>query len=235
MASKGIKFIIATITRLFAKAGISYSESQYIIKEVRKNLELKAPKSKKGTVKRLMESELKIFLEAAFEKSGLVGLMVLTLYNLGGRVAEFVNLDANDIFPLERKIVIRHGKGDKRREVPITQDLAWALQYHLKGRKEGPLFYSQLGKRFSTRRIQQLVQEIREPLDLSIEATPHTFRHTRATLMVENGISKELLMSFLGHSKMESTEIYTNTANVGLEKAFREMEEDKSKKINRFI
>lgn len=227
MAKKNLKPIIASLTRQGAKAGITYADTQYIIKEVRNNLALKAPPSKKGTVKRLMESELKIFLEAAFAKSGLTGLMILTLYNLGGRVKEFVDLDANDVFPLEKKIIIQHGKGDKRREVPITQDLAWALQYHLKGRKEGPLFHSQRGKRFSTRRIQQIVQEIRQPLNLGITPTPHTFRHTRATLLVENGLSKELLMPFLGHSKMESTEIYTRTANVGLEKAFRKIEENK--------
>ncbi|MFT6002830.1 MAG: integrase/recombinase XerD, partial [Flavobacteriales bacterium] len=61
---------------------------------------------------------------------------------------------------------------------------------------------------------------------IKLDITPHTLRHTRATLLAEDGLEKDLLAKFLGHSKTETTEIYTNTANLKLNEKFREIETD---------
>ena len=138
------------------------------------------------------------------------------------RVDEFTNLNADDIYFGELRIVIRSGKGNKRREVPIEEHLARLLSTHLKERKIGPVFRTQRGTRFTNRRIQQIVKEIAEAADInSIEVTPHTLRHTRATFLAEDGMSKDHLQVFLGHDLPGTTQIYTKTAAIDTDREFR--------------
>lgn len=222
MTDPTLKPIISQMTKVFAKANISYSQSQEIIKQVRKNLELKPNKKKKGTVKRLSRQEYERFINAAYEKSALVGLMMQTLFETALRVDEFVNLQADDIYFEELRIIVRDGKGEKRREVPIELHLSRQLAGHIGQRQTGSIFRSNRGKKFSARRIQQLVKEIAANTDIhSIEVTPHTLRHTRATFLVEDGMSKDALQNMLGHESGETTEIYTKTAAVDTEREFR--------------
>ena len=161
MEQQTLKPLIKEVAKLFRKYHLDYDQSRYVFKEVRKELELKASrKSRKGTVKRLSQAELDKFLRAAYKKDPLVGLMLETLYETGTRVDEFVNLQPEDLYVDERRIVIKRGKGSKRREVPITKNLSRALQVHLKDRKNGYLFESNRHTKFTTRRIQQLVKAI---------------------------------------------------------------------------
>ena len=120
----------------------------------------KPEKKKKGTVKRLSRKEYQDFINAAYEKSSKVGLMMQTLYETAARVDEFTSLNANDVYFNELRIVIRSGKGDKRREVPIEEHLGRLLSTHLKDRKSGPIFRTRRNERYTNRRIQQIVKEI---------------------------------------------------------------------------
>lgn len=224
MNSPDLKHIIHLIAKHFAKENITYSQSQYIFKEVRKKLELKPEKKNRGTVKRLSRKEYQSFIHAAYEKASQTGLMMQTLYETAARVDEFTSLNADDIYFGELRIVIRSGKGNKRREVPIEQHLARLLSTHLKERKTGPIFRTQRGTKFTNRRIQQIVKEIAEAADItSIGVTPHTLRHTRATFLAEDGMSKDHLQVFLGHDLPNTTQVYTNTAAVDMDGGFRKV------------
>lgn len=205
-----------------AKENLTYTQTQEIIKYVRKQNGLKPSKKQKGTVKRLSRKEYERFINAAYDKSALVGLMMQTLFETACRVDEFVNLQADDIYFEELKIIVRSGKGDKRREVPIELHLSRQLAGHLDQRKTGPIFRSTRGKQFTPRRIQQLVKELAVAAEIiSIEVTPHTLRHTRATFLAEDGMSKDALQSMLGHENGETTEIYTKTAAIDVRREFR--------------
>lgn len=221
-----MKKIIDQVAKIVAKNNLNYDQTKYLFKEVRKKLELSAPEPKnKGTVKRMSAKELEKFINQAFEKSALVGLMIFTLAETACRNTELRNLEANDIyFGAEPKLIIKKGKGSKRREIPISTALANMLQLHLDKRKSGPIFRSQRNTKFSARRIQQIVKEIFLETGITLKVTPHTFRHTRATLLAEKGMSKDLLKVYLGHSKLETTEIYTDTAALPLNQKFREIE-----------
>ena len=223
MESSNFKPIINLIAKKFAKENVSYSQSQYIFKEVRKKLELKPEKKKKGTVKRLSRREYQDFINAAYEKSSKVGLMMQTLYETAARVDEFTSLNANDVYFNELRIVIRSGKGDKRREVPIEEHLGRLLSTHLKDRKSGPIFRTRRNERYTNRRIQQIVKEIAGRAKIySLDVTPHTLRHTRATFLAEDGMAKDYLQVFLGHDQPDTTQIYTATAAIDTQKAFYE-------------
>lgn len=220
--SPDFKHIIHLIAKHFAKENVTYSQSQYIFKEVRKKLELKPGKKNKGTVKRLSRQEYQAFIHAAYEKSSQIGLMMQALFETATRVDEFTSLNADDIYFEELRIVVRSGKGNKRREVPIEQHLARLLSTHLKERKTGPIFRTQRGTRYTNRRVQQIVKEIAKAADISsLEVTPHTLRHTRATFLAEDGMSKDHLQVFLGHDLPDTTQIYTKTAAIDTDKEFR--------------
>ncbi|BDS15696.1 tyrosine-type recombinase/integrase [Aureispira anguillae] len=230
MDKSGLKPIINLIARKLAKQNISYSQSQYIFKQVRKKLELKPEKKNKGTVKRLSRKEYKRFINMAYEKSSKIGLMMQVLFETATRVDEFTSFNADDIYFEELRIVIQSGKGDKRREVPIEENLARLLSTHLKDRRSGPIFRTQRNGRFTNRRIQQIVKEIAEIAQItSIEVTPHTLRHSRATFLAEDGMGKDYLQVFLGHDQPTTTEIYTKTAAMDTDKEFRRiMSENRS-------
>ncbi len=222
MNTPGFKHIINLIAKNFANENVTYSQSQYIFKEVRKKLELKPEKKNRGTVKRLSRKEYQNFINAAYEKSSQTGLMMQTLFETAARVDEFTSLNADDIYFEELRIVIRSGKGNKRREVPIEEHLGRLLSTHLKERKTGPVFRTQRGTRFTNRRIQQIVKEITEAADISsIEVTPHTLRHTRATFLAEDGMGKDYLQVFLGHDLPNTTQVYTKTAAIDTDREFR--------------
>jgi len=131
-------------------------------------------------------------------------------------------LNADDIYFEEMRIVIKSGKGSKRREVPIIENLVRLLSTHLKDRQSGPIFRTQRNDRFTNRRIQQIVKEVAARAKIkSIEVTPHTLRHTRATFLAEDGMAKDYLQVFLGHDQPGTTEIYTKTAAIDTDRAFR--------------
>lgn len=222
MEKADFKKTINLIAKNFAQHQITYSQSQYIFKEVRKKLELKPEKKNKGTVKRLSRKEYQAFINVAYEKSPKIGVMMQTLFETAARVDEFTSLNANDIYLEEMRVVIKSGKGNKRREVPITEHLIRLLSTHLKDRKSGPIFRTQRNDRFTNRRIQQIVREIAQKAQIkSIEVTPHTLRHSRATFLAEDGMGKDYLQVFLGHDQPGTTEIYTKTAAIDTDREFR--------------
>ena len=107
--SPEFKMIIDQMAKKFAKHNVSYSQSQHIIKEVRKKLGLKPGRKSKGTVKRLSRKEYQDFVNAAYEKSSQVGLMMQVLFETALRVDEFTSLDAEDIYFDELKIIVKSG------------------------------------------------------------------------------------------------------------------------------
>jgi integrase len=208
--------IAKQLARILRKAGVdNYDQTKHIFRQVRQELDLSPPKRRaRGTVKRMSTENLRAFLTHAQRHSAERGLIMTALYETAVRVAEFTNLRVEDFFFEQRRIIIRSGKGDKRREVPLTSELANALRIYLASRSEGPLFRSRLGKAYTTRRIQQLVDEVSADASILTRVTPHTLRHTRATLLIEAGMTRDELRQMLGHEKSDTTDVYTRTAAV---------------------
>lgn len=152
-----------------------------------------------------------------------------TLFETAARVDEFTSLNVNDIYFNELRIIIRSEKGSKRREVPIEENLGRLLSTHLKDRKSGPIFRTRRNERYTNRRIQQVVKEIASIAQIySLDVTPHTLRHTRATFLAEDGMAKDYLQVFLGHEQPDTTQIYTNTAAIDMDGAFRKITNEKT-------
>lgn len=153
--------------------------------------------------------------------------MLLTMYSSGLRVSELLDLKIEDISFNKRIILVRSGKGNKQRSVPINQDcLDVILNYIDTSRKEFPnskkspyLFLNKFGNPMSRNYFFVLVKEYATLAGINKNIHPHTLRHSFATTLLENGINIVALKDMLGHSHLETTQIYTK---VSTKKAFND-------------
>ena len=139
-------------------------------------------------------------------------LILMFLYYAGLRLNEVVTLKWQDL-DFDREIIhVKTAKGDQERVIFLHPKLKTTLMiYGL--HKEGILFKSQKGKRYSKRTIQQIVKKSAEKADLKKKVTPHTLRHSFATHLLEAGADIRYIQHLLGHKDLKTTQIYTHIAN----------------------
>ena len=139
-----------------------------------------------------------------------------TLYGSGLRVSEAVGLRISDVYLNERFLRII-GKGDKQRIVPIGGSEADAIEAYLQVRGEpaGPgfddiLFLNRFGKSLSRVSMFKMIKEQAVLAGIFKDISPHTFRHSFATHLIENGADLRAVQEMLGHESILTTEIYTH-------------------------
>ncbi len=144
--------------------------------------------------------------------------IIETLYGCGLRVSELVNLRLTDIFEEEGFIRVK-GKGDKERLVPIGKTALEAIKHykgqqrnHLDIEKEAQniLFLNRRGGQISRVMIFNIIKKLAELAGISKNISPHTFRHSFATHLVEGGADLRAVQEMLGHESILTTEIYTH-------------------------
>jgi integrase/recombinase XerD len=197
-----------------------YDGSKYLFKLARRRAGLKPPENRKNTVDRMTQEETERFIGAAYKADGRRGLMLRTLLETMLRVSEFVSLQVEDVSLAENLIIVRDGKGGKRREVPITDSLARELKLHVGGRNTGPLFQSPRGGTYSARRIQQIVKETAKEAGIQKRVYPHLLRHTMATRLVNGGMPIEHVRKVLGHESIDTTRVYAETETESVQESF---------------
>lgn len=146
--------------------------------------------------------------------------MLETLYSTGMRRSELVALTLYDV-DVDRGIVsIRQGKGRKDRTVPIgDQALAWIVKYRDDARPafvvepdDRLLFLGQMGRAIDAEHLTRLVRTYVAQAAIGKQGACHLFRHTCATLMLENGADIRFIQELLGHAQLASTQIYTQVS-----------------------
>jgi integrase/recombinase XerD len=141
-------------------------------------------------------------------------------YATGMRRMEVLHLRIEDVDAERGTVMVRQGKGKKDRLVPIGERaLAWVEKYRrdarpgmVAGRDEGELFLTREGQGLTKARMTQLVRNIVIDAGVAKRGACHLFRHTMATLMLENGADVRVLQEMLGHAKLETTQIYTHVS-----------------------
>ncbi len=214
------KDIAAELGRVVRRHHLTYQQLKDVLKIVRADLGMKPSRSRRGAVARLTAEESDKFFTAAYRQGGTRGLMLTTLLETGCRVAEFCNLRIEDVSFEEQLVIIEHGKGDKRREVPIREELARMLRVHLANRETGYLFESVRNTKYSPRRIQQIVKEVATTAGITKNITPHKLRHSIATFLQNNGMRVNELKEFLGHEDIATTQIYAKTDAAAVRRGF---------------
>lgn len=141
------------------------------------------------------------------------------LYSCGLRVSELVSLRISDLFP-EDSFIRVIGKGDKQRLVPIGEPAIRAVQLYLSQTRrafatntkkdEDILFLNRRGGKMSRQMVFLIIKRQCEIAGITKEISPHTFRHSFATHLVENGADLRAVQQMLGHESILTTEIYTH-------------------------
>ncbi|WP_372369568.1 tyrosine-type recombinase/integrase [Candidatus Uabimicrobium sp. HlEnr_7] len=142
-----------------------------------------------------------------------------TLYSTGMRASELINLALEDLDKQRGTILIRQGKGQKDRIVPLgDRALLWIEKYLiqvrpplLQSKKQNTLFLTKYGKPYSsTQAFTGLIKQYIKAANVHKSGCAHLFRHTMATLMLENGADITYIKEILGHADIGTTEIYTH-------------------------
>ncbi|MBI2145186.1 tyrosine-type recombinase/integrase [Candidatus Woesearchaeota archaeon] len=177
---------------------------------------LKTPKIQKKLPVVLTREEVKKLIESAStQKSKLILMM---LYSSGLRVSECCSLKATDL-EMDQKIGwVRNGKGGKDRLFILSEALVESLKGYIEGKADGGLFTNKSGEHLSARNIQKIVANTAKRAGIPKEVTPHTLRHSFATHLLESGESIRKIQELLGHSNLQTTQIYTKVSTEELRK-----------------
>jgi integrase/recombinase XerD len=141
-----------------------------------------------------------------------------TLYGCGLRVSELTNLKMSDLFFDEGFIKVT-GKGDKQRFVPILKNTQKyiniyvnEIRNHLKIQPghEDTLFLNRRGKQLTRAMIFTIIKQLAEKIGLKKSISPHTFRHSFATHLLQNNADLRSIQMMLGHESITTTEIYVH-------------------------
>ncbi len=142
--------------------------------------------------------------------------MMEVFYSTGMRRSELINLMVSDVDYRGGLIRINSGKGNKDRVVPVGKIACRYLENYITGVRpllirnpaENHLFLTVNGTRMSKNRVWQLVKVYSRKTKIAKNITPHTFRHTCATLMLRNKANIRHIQELLGHSSLEATQVY---------------------------
>ena len=150
-----------------------------------------------------------------------------TLYSCGLRVSELINLRFSNLF-LNEGFVKVTGKGDKDRLVPISPSVEKEIDIYVEGTRnhmkiekghEDFIFLNRRGKQLTRVMIFTIIKNLAESIGLQKTISPHTFRHSFATHLIEGGANLRAIQEMLGHESITTTEIYTHLDNAYIREA----------------
>jgi len=164
-------------------------------------------------------------IEAVMAQTGVHGDLGLrdralleTLYSTGIRRSELINLKLYDIDLKNGSLLVRQGKGQKDRYVPLgSRAIRWLKRYLEEIRPliviepdEGTLFVHEFGEPFSKNRLSDMIKKYLRAAGVDKPGAAHLFRHAMATHMLTNGADIRFIQAILGHAQLTTTEIYTH-------------------------
>jgi integrase/recombinase XerD len=141
-----------------------------------------------------------------------------TLYSCGLRVSELVNLRFSDLF-FEEGFIRVIGKGNKERLVPVSPSVEKEIEIYndfirrhqnIQAGNENIVFLNRRGAKLTRVMIFTIIKDLAEIAGISKNISPHTFRHSFATHMIEGGANLRAVQEMLGHESITTTEIYTH-------------------------
>ena len=199
---------------------------------------LTAPKRPKQLPKFLTPDEveqilnnIKIETPAGYRNRAILELLWAT----GMRVSELAGLNFGDLNLAQNEIRV-FGKGAKERIILVTDRAKAYLERYIetarplvaKGYGAGmteensPVFINNTGYRLQTRTIRNVINEVVEKISLPKHVTPHVFRHSFATHLIENGADLRIVQELLGHASISNTQIYTHVSTKHIKEVYDE-------------
>ena len=171
-------------------------------------IDIDIPKRKKKLPVVLTRQEVKRLIENA--PNGYARLIISFLYSTGLRVSELVGLKKKDIDLSQRIGWVRHGKGGKDRIFIIPERLVNEIEELMNNESEY-LFPGRNGK-LTIRAVEKMVKTAAIRAGIDKKVTPHTLRHSFATHLLDRGVDLRRIQELLGHSSINTTQIYTHVS-----------------------
>ena len=204
-----------SLARQIRKQGYdNHKDYKEILREIRKELKMPKQRMPRRIKDILTRREIRDFLNTAYSMQGnknsiIKGLQAETFIKSGCRNSELCNLRVENIDFETGQVLIKEGKGSKDRLVVIPPSLCHKIQIYLGGRKTGYLFINQRGNPFQARGIQRTIKDVKEKAGIVKDITPHSLRHSFATMLLQGGVDIREIQEILGHNNISTTEIYT--------------------------
>lgn len=161
-----------------------------------------------------------------------------TLYGCGLRVSELISLKLSDLF-FEEDFIKVTGKGNKQRFVPISKITQKYLRLYIKEVRahqkiakghEDIVYLNRRGKQLTRAMIFTIIRDLSKKINFPKKISPHTFRHSFASHLLENGADLRAIQQMLGHESITTTEIYIHTNQEQLRSVMEQFHPRKSKK-----
>lgn len=156
--------------------------------------------------------------------------IIETLYGCGLRVSELIDLKISDLF-FEEGFIKVTGKGDKQRFVPISEYTVRYINIYkdqirnhqeIKPEATDTLFLNRRGNKLTRAMIFTIVRQLTEAAGIRKKVSPHTFRHSFATHLLENGADLRAIQQMLGHESITTTEVYVHVDRTHLKKVMED-------------
>ena len=195
---------------------------------------LRTPKQDKKLPHFLSITEVDVLLKTP-DSSTVMGLrdmaIMETLYSTGIRVSELVGLDESNIDFFAGMIKVQ-GKGKKERLVPIGSHAIKAINEYLDSRSKSkkeeeekvsrsePLFLNKFGGRLTARSVARSLNKYLKMSGVNLLTSPHTFRHSFATHLLDKGADLRSVQEMLGHSSLSTTQVYTHITTERLKNVY---------------
>ncbi|HUW87839.1 MAG TPA: site-specific tyrosine recombinase XerD [Candidatus Paceibacterota bacterium] len=190
--------------------------------------ELEKSKQVRRLPKALTVAEIVSMIEAAYHEGNPISIrdraLLELLYGSGARISEIVNLDLTDVHQftndgVQIETLKLLGKGGKERIVPLGSFASAALQEYLtrtrpmlvvnSAKRTNALFLNQSGTRLSRQSAWQFVLNAAKAAGVAGKVSPHVFRHSYATHLLDGGADIRVVQELLGHASVTTTQIYT--------------------------
>jgi len=156
--------------------------------------------------------------------------ILITLYSAGLRVSELINLELNN-YMIEDNFLRITGKGNTERFVPVGEKTKQSIIQYLKktrpkilkeGKGSGILFLNKFGNKLSRMAIWNIINENSRLAGIKKKISPHVLRHTFATHLLEGGANLRAVQEMLGHSNIQTTQIYTHADKEYLKEVYKQ-------------
>ena len=157
------------------------------------------------------------------------------LWATGMRISELAGLNFGDL-NLEHNEIRVFGKGSKERIILVTDRAKNYLERYIESARalipkgfpvpeqdeNSPVFINNTGYRLQTRTVRNVINDVVEKINLPKHVTPHVFRHSFATHLIENGADLRVVQELLGHASISNTQIYTHVSTAHLKEVYNE-------------
>lgn len=193
--------------------------------EIQRIVQIPQKRSAKKVIGYFSETQMKKILSAP-DQNSMIGfkhkVILSLLYDSGARVQELIDLMIKDVEFDPYPALRIHGKGDKIRRIPISDNMASLLKtyisrYSKTNTRQEYIFSNQQGNKYSRDGIEYIVKKYvtkvceKDRTIQEIGYNPHLFRHSKASHMLNAGIPLPYIQNFLGHENIKTTQIYAKT------------------------